>query len=109
MSTAANVPLESAIQTACLRYLRRLARGKWLKAHATQYGVLGTPDLIGCYHGQTFLFEVKRPGEVPTRRQDEEIRQWQRAGAIVAVVTSPAECRSFLRPWLAGSDQEVVP
>jgi hypothetical protein len=89
-------PSEKAIVKAVLSYLNALpgcvARKRW----GGGYGVAGDPDITGCIRGRHFEFEVKRSGERPTPLQARRLRDWQRAGALVAVVSSLEEVKDFL-------------
>ena len=51
---------------------------------------MGAPclDCHGCYRGVYFAIECKAPGNVPTARQDETIRQIAAAGGYVCVISS---------------------
>jgi hypothetical protein len=53
-----------------------------VKIHGSRYGRVGDPDIWGCAYGKMFLLEIKVPGRKPTRAQLNELRQWQRAGAV---------------------------
>lgn len=52
---------EKTLQTKILRYLRQLSFSWWCKYPGGMYGQLGVPDIIGCYWGKFYAFEVKRP------------------------------------------------
>lgn len=69
---------------------------KVVKVHGNAMMEAGTPDLIACHQGQTYLWEVKvgknRPTELQLRRLDE----WEKAGAITAVVWSVASAMAVL-------------
>lgn len=87
---------EKAIVKAILAYLNGLpgcvARKRW----GGGYGVAGDPDITGCIRGRHFEFEVKRPGQRPTALQARRLEEWRRAGALVAVVDSPAQVPALL-------------
>lgn len=82
---------ESTITAAILKALNKLPGCVARKRHGTPYAVAGDPDITGCWYGQHFEFEVKRPGEFPTKLQERRLDEWRQAGATVAVVTSPAQ------------------
>jgi len=58
---------------------------------------MGAPclDCHGCYKGMYFAIETKRPGGVPTVRQDETIRQIATARGLVFVVSSNEGVKSI--------------
>lgn len=62
---------------------------------------MGTPclDVHGCYNGMYFAIEAKRPGGVPTVRQDETIRRIAAAGGLVRVISSIEGAEDIPR-WL---------
>lgn len=87
---------EAAIVRAIIARLNALPGCLARKRHITPYAVAGDPDVYGCYRGQHFELEVKRPGVDRTKPARQWIQQqrrdaWQRAGAVVAVVTSADE------------------
>jgi RecB family endonuclease NucS len=63
----------------------------WLKYHGGAFTKAGVPDLLGVVEGRFVALEVKRAkGRVsPVQRVVQ--RRLKRAGAIVAVVRTPAE------------------
>jgi hypothetical protein len=87
---------ERAIVKAILTYLNSipgcLARKRW----GGGMGVAGDPDIDACIRGRSVQLEVKRPGEKPTALQAKRLREWRKAGALVAVVSSVEEVKSLL-------------
>jgi hypothetical protein len=87
---------EGAIVKAILAYLNGLpgclARKRW----GGGMGVAGDPDIDACIRGRSVQLEVKRPGEKPTPLQLKRLEEWQRAGAVVAVVHGVGETREIL-------------
>lgn len=71
-------------------------RIKCIKTHGSPYTEIGTPDLMGCYDGRLFVFEVKRPDvdkdgnfiEKPSNIQLKRLDEWHAVGAIAGVVRS---------------------
>jgi hypothetical protein len=61
-----------------------------------------TLDYIGCYRGQFFAVETKRPGGKPTERQLAIISRIKAAGGVVFVVDGEL---SELESWLRGADR----
>jgi Holliday junction resolvase len=60
---------------------------KVIKVHGSSFMEAGTPDLIGCYRGRCFAFEVKRDEKhKPTALQLRRLEEWRKAGAIADVV-----------------------
>ena len=66
----------------------------------------GLPDLIGCVQGLFFGLEVKHPetkGDVSARQ--ELVHNWiERAGGIIAVVTTPTEAIEAIDDALKARD-----
>lgn len=104
------MPLERDITTQILNWLKLQPGCFARKAHGSAYGS-GWPDIIGCWHGRTFVLEVKRPGEPHqlTLNQTVALRQWERAGSLVGVVHSLDEARQLLSEKPAGTSRESVP
>jgi Holliday junction resolvase len=86
---------ESNIVGNIRRYLKTVG-GKSIKMHGSQFSEAGTPDILWIHNGHAFWFEVKRPGEDPTKIQLHRIAEWTAAGASVAVVRSVAEARAIV-------------
>ena len=96
--TSSSSPLETAIVTKIRSRLQGL--GCWVvKLHGSSSQQRGLPDLIGCYNGRMFAFEVKRPGLVPTglTLQARTLMEIASSGAITAMITSPEEALDALR------------
>ena len=88
---------ERAITKQIMRYLQGLDRSWWMKVHGGPYQKAGVPDILGCYRGRFFAFEVKVPGGKTTAKQDHEIQRIRDADGVVDVVTSRAEVESILK------------
>ena len=59
----------------------------------------GVPDLVILHSGRITGLEVKSPGGTLSREQKEFRVEWERAGAIYAVVRSAEEGRALLEEW----------
>lgn len=95
-------PRESVIVQNIQRKLAPFALVR--KRHGTVHAVKGDPDLYGVLHadhaywpGRHFELEVKRPGEDPTPLQRTRLAEWEKAGAITAVVVNAQEALNTLR------------
>lgn len=88
--------LERQITDKILAYLKALPGCYAFKEHGSGYSS-GQPDIIGCYRGQCFLIEVKRPGGRPTRLQMKILAEWQGCGAHASVVYSVEEAKEFMK------------
>jgi Holliday junction resolvase len=87
---------EAAITVSIQRELKR--RGAVVhKVVGGVYGRRGEPDLIGCIRGRCFAFEVKRPGNKPTKLQLARLVEWNRADAITGVVYSASKVVEALK------------
>jgi len=87
---------ESRITAAILRYLNSLPNAYFFKEYGSAYHS-SEPDIIGCWHGQAVVIEVKRPGEHSRLSQRAVQRKWHDAGAVVlADVTSVDDVREAL-------------
>lgn len=82
------LPLESKVVKKIKTALEE--RGSFvIKIHGTPLMVAGLPDLIGCYRGRFFGFEVKRgPGIDPRPIQKFMLKRIAAAGGIAATIHS---------------------
>lgn len=69
------------------------------KIWGSEHMMIGLPDLIGCYGGKFFGFEVKMPDKRKntTLKQDYVMDLIRRAGGISQVVCSAEEALNVLR------------
>jgi Holliday junction resolvase len=69
------------------------------KVWGSEHMMAGLPDLIGCYKGRFFGFEVKMPEKRNNTsvKQDYVISLIRRAGGISQVVCNPQEALNALR------------
>lgn len=91
------MPNEAALVYLTLRYLNGLRGCKAVKFHGSEYTEAGTPDIVGCYRGRTFLIEAKVEGGKVSKIQDYRLKQWKSAGAVVAVVTTLDEVKQLVK------------
>lgn len=105
---------ESRLQRRIRRALEQAFPGSyWWKVHGGPFTPAGIPDLCGVVlwnarHGVTVgrsvLLEVKRPGERASSIQRARMRRLERAGAIVAVVTTAEEAIDVVKTALGHFD-----
>lgn len=77
---------ESAI-VARIKLALSQAGAKVIKIHGSPYMEVGTPDLIGCYRGRAFAFEVKKASDInPDPIQMKRLMEWSEAGAVCGVI-----------------------
>src|SRR3972149_6199879 len=109
---------ETVLAKKILRLLREKA-GFWAKIHGGPYQVTGLPDIIGCYRGRFYGFEVKvRERDQPTARQLLTLRLIRQAEGISRVVRGPTDALDTLqdghirlymdRRWLTASQATVM-
>ncbi len=70
---------------------RKYPTSKLYKIHGSPYQERGIPDLVGCINGRFVALEVKRPGEKPTKYQENQLQAIGTAGGVTGVVTSELE------------------
>lgn len=89
--------LESEIQRDIIKYLKKLP-GLWLfkVCGGSTMQKAGVPDIIGCYQGQFFAIEVKRPGKRPTTLQKHVLDTLIRCGALVGVAVCVEDAQRIL-------------
>ena len=87
---------ESDIVRAILKYLKTVPGCFAWKEHGGMYGTAGIPDVICCYCGRFYGFEVKTETGEPKELQKATIRKIQKAGGVALVVRSVAEVRAVI-------------
>ena len=87
---------ESDIVKAIIKYLRSLTDCFCWKEHGGMYGTAGIPDVICCYRGRFYGFEVNTDTGEPTELQKATIRKIQKAGGTALVVRSVDEVRAVI-------------
>jgi Holliday junction resolvase len=92
------MPKESTIQKKILDYLNNLPNCKAVNNHGSAWQESGRPDIFACYHGRFLALEVKKnEKEKPTKLQLHELKKWEEAGAISAVVRSLEEVKQIIK------------
>ena len=91
---------EKALQNSIIRWIaKKQSAGvpiHHLKIHGNGMQRSGEPDLIICYDGRFFAVELKHGSNKPTDLQKHRLKQWEKAGAVSAVVYSLDQLRKIL-------------
>ena len=87
---------ESDIVKAILKYLTTVPNCFSWKEHGGMYGTAGIPDIICCYCGRFFAFEVKTETGKLTKLQESTIRKIKEAKGQAFKVTSVEEVKQIL-------------
>ena len=87
---------ESDIVKAILKYLTTVPNCFSWKEHGGMYGTAGIPDIICCYCGRFFAFEVKTETGKLTKLQESTIRKIKEAKRQAFKVTSGEEVKQIL-------------
>ncbi|MCR4629339.1 MAG: VRR-NUC domain-containing protein [Clostridium sp.] len=87
---------ESEIVKRILDYLRTVPECFCWKEHGGMYGTAGIPDVICCYRGGFYGFEVKTETGRATGLQQATIRKIRDAGGIAWIVRSVDEVRAVI-------------
>lgn len=86
---------EKAIVDAIVKWLRM--QGAWVvKTHGSAFGHAGIPDLLVCWKGRFFAFEVKNENGKASDFQLRQIRLIRQAGGVAHVVRSLDEVKGIL-------------
>ena len=88
--------LEKDIVKAIMKYLKTVPECFCWKEHGGMYGTAGIPDIICCYKGRFYGFEVKTGDGKPTELQKATIRKILACGGTAVVVRSVDEVRTVL-------------
>lgn len=84
-------PLEIVIVKAAVAKLNELPNCVAEKLHGGPMSGHQKLDVLCCREGQMYYLEGKRPGQVPTAKQESTMRKWRKAGAICEAFTSAAQ------------------
>lgn len=87
---------ESEIVQRIKSYLNHVPGCFCWKEHGGMYGTAGIPDIICCYRGHFYGFEVKTEVGRPTKLQEATIRRINEAGGTALIVRSVEEVRRVL-------------
>lgn len=89
---------ESILTTKIITALRKRG-GWWFKVHGGPQQKKGVPDILGCYKGYFFAFEVKVPDGSygATELQKENIRLINKSEGTACVITSVEEALKILQ------------
>ena len=88
--------LEKDIVKAIFKYLKTVPNCFSWKEHGGMYGTAGIPDIICCYCGIFFAFEVKTETGKLTKLQESTIRKIKEAKGQAFKVTSVEEVKQIL-------------
>ena len=88
--------LEKDIVDKIARYLRGLPGCFFWKEHGGMYGKAGIPDIICCYRGRFYGFEVKTATGRPTVLQLAVMRKICEAGGTAVIVRSVEDVEAAL-------------
>ena len=88
--------LEKDIVKSILKYLKTVPNCFSWKEHGGMYGTAGIPDIICCYCGRFFAFEVKTETGKLTKLQESTIRKIKEAKGHAFKVTSVEEVKQIL-------------
>jgi Holliday junction resolvase len=77
----------------------RVAGAFCFKVWGSEHMMVGLPDIIGCYRGHFFGFEVKHPETVAdtSEKQEYVMELIRRAGGTSQVITSSTQALQALR------------
>ena len=87
---------EKDITNKILKYLKATPGCFAWKEHGGMYGTAGIPDVICCYNGRFYGFEVKTENGKPTKLQEVTIRKVRDAGGTAVVVRTVDEVRAVI-------------
>lgn len=89
--------LEESIVKKICDYLKTVPNCWFFKVKGGAHQKKGVPDIIGCYKGSFFAFEVKRPGGKTTELQQFHIERIQNAGGAAYMVDSVTMVQCYFK------------
>lgn len=99
---------EKIIVNHILKYLKSLEGCFAWKEHGGKYGTAGIPDIICCYHGKFYSFEVKMPVGKLTKLQEVTLAKIQNSGGSAVKVTSLEEVKVILNGGVPSDKERAV-
>jgi hypothetical protein len=93
--------LESKIVEALLKNIKKLqSLGVNIRAIKIHGGIWtsGEPDIVGCWVGRFFAWEMKTATGRATKRQESSLRKWASAGGITGIYRDPVTPLTDLNP-----------
>jgi hypothetical protein len=99
---------EAALSTAIIDKLNKQNGVKCQKIKGTAYGK-PTLDILGSKNGRFFWLETKQPGEKPTKRQYNTMKDWISAGAVASWTDSvEGSMKFFLADWSTLTEKQMM-
>lgn len=89
---------EKSLQIKVMGYLKTLKNSWWLKTNSRLQK--GIPDIIGCYKGQFFAFELKRKGKNPSPFQNLHIAKITSAEGVAIKIDDLNQIKNILIKFL---------
>ena len=102
------MPLESSIQSSALKKLNSIpgciAENVSGNSHQS-----GRPDINGCINGRCFRIELESPdhNNTASKKQEFNLKKWEKAGAITGVCYSIKEVLDLLKPYMEKYNEKV--
>lgn len=87
------VPLESAFQKKVIDFLNSIG-AYVIKIHVSSYQLEGEPDIICCYEGQFYAFELKQ-GSVLSELQKVKLELIRESGGVAMEIRSIEQLRQL--------------
>ncbi|MBW1939200.1 MAG: VRR-NUC domain-containing protein [Deltaproteobacteria bacterium] len=85
---------ESRLQAEVLRYLRSLPQCRAFRVWPTERGL---PDVVCCYRGRFYAFELKVSKNKPTPLQEHVLQEIRDAGGVAKIIRSIDEIKEALK------------
>lgn len=87
---------EKILVNKIMKYLESVG-AKAVKFHGNRFVQTGTPDILGCYKGFSFVIECKVGKNKTTKIQEHQLNQWHEAGSYTLVAYSIEEVEDMIR------------
>jgi len=89
---------EKTLQAKIIKYMR--SEGAWIvKYPGGAYAEVGVPDLVGCFKGRFFAFEVKVGNNYASEMQKHQIGLIQSSGGYAFIVYSMKKVMEIVKGW----------
>lgn len=102
---------ETALRQRIIKRLRIEKGGFWTHPHGGPFSQAGLPDIIGCYEGRFYAFELKLPiedgGRELTQLQEYTLERIRSAGGVASLIRSYEDARKLLDDSSARSEKSA--
>ena len=87
---------EKLLVNKIMKYLESVG-AKAVKFHGNRFVQAGTPDILGCYKGFSFVIECKVGKNKTTKKQDHQLKEWAAANSYTVIAYSLESVKEMIK------------